>query len=105
VTTALVGDPPDEKEADVTSSERTPDGAPEAESEGVIAGAPIRLSLLEDREDKRWIVKMTGLGSQILAVEPTALYNFDSERGRKYMAEKVFHTLSGWAPFAGQKMK
>lgn len=81
VTTALLGSPRDEAEA----------------------GGSIQISLLEDRENKQWVVKMTGLESQTLAVQPTSLYNFGSERGHKYMAEKMFHALSRLAPFAAEK--
>jgi hypothetical protein len=42
---------------------------------------------------------MNGVDPQTLAVEPTSLYNFGTERGHKYMAEKMFHALSKLAPF------
>jgi nicotinamide-nucleotide amidase len=59
----------------------------------------IFLSLVPDDANKGWVVKLSGSLTQTLAVEPTPLYNFGTERGHKYMAEKMFHALSGLALF------
>lgn len=64
------------------------------------AGDSIFIALKPDHDAKEWIVKMTGPATQTLAVKPTSLYNFGTERGVKYMAEKMFHALNGLAPFA-----
>jgi nicotinamide-nucleotide amidase len=64
-----------------------------------LKGDSVFLSLMPDAEKKQWLVKMNGVDPQTLAVEPTSLYNFGTERGHKYMAEKMFHALSKLAPF------
>ncbi len=63
-------------------------------------GDAVFLALMPDEANQQWTVKMTGPESQTLAVAPTSLYNFGTERGHKYMAEKMFHVLSSLAPFA-----
>ncbi len=63
----------------------------------------IFLSLAPDNENKSWVIKISGPFIQSLAVEPTPLYNFGTDRGNKYMTEKMFHILAGLLPLVSQK--
>lgn len=66
-------------------------------------GDSLFLSLTPDLDKKQWLIKMTGLESQSLALEPTPLYNFDSERGQRYATEKMFHLVAGLQSFSPLK--
>jgi len=70
-----------------------------AEPQEMATGDAVVLSLVSDPDSKQWHLKMVGAHSQTLAVQPTPLYNFGTERGQKYMAEKMFHALSRIVPF------
>ncbi len=58
----------------------------------------IVIELESDSAGKRWLLKVPG--QQTLAIDPTSIYNFGTERGQKYAVERAFHLLSKLAPFA-----
>lgn len=53
------------------------------------------ISIESDVAAKNWKITVKKAGSPVLAleVEPYSLYNFGSERGRKYLTERTFHLL------------
>lgn len=60
------------------------------------AGFDVEIEIREKGAEKAWVlsVKKSGGPARELDVNPTALYNFGTERGRKYLCEAVFQQLA-----------
>lgn len=64
------------------------------ESAGSTVDIEIRIAELEGEKTWSLGVKKTGELPRELEVKPTALYNFGTERGRRYLCEAVFQKLA-----------
>jgi molybdopterin-biosynthesis enzyme MoeA-like protein len=96
VTTTVLAASETQESADTQESAETHASVVARESAQARSAKTLQLTLTTDHGQRQWLVKMTGAVSQILAIAPTSLYNFETERGLKYMAEKMFVQVGRW---------